>query len=404
MLDTYTFGNVRRISPEAPVPVVATTRKESKAGGAGNVVLNILALGGEVEVCGRVGTDRAGDALRQELQKKGASLRAVLQDSMYQTPEKNRIVAGHQQLLRIDSEEIVSLTEEKSVLASVSSILPSCDVVVFSDYGKGFLTPTLLQHILRLAKEHSILTLVDPKGLDFSKYQGAYMIKPNLQEALFAAKVGSGGSLDLAAKILLEETRAEGLLVTKSEEGMEWFSQGGSKTSFPVEKREVQDVTGAGDTVLAFCALAVGCGIDLMEILPLANLAAGLAVERIGCVQIGLADVASSILQRDRSSKIFREEGLQVLQLALQGKSYQLLRVEPSCTSPYEALQTLQSLFVKKSDCVLVHLCQEAASWASLFVGLEEVFAILLESPVVNEWIENLSPSSTQGIREEVLR
>ncbi len=293
LLDAYTMGRVRRISPEAPVPVVETLKQESRPGGAGNVALSLVALGAEVVACGRLGKDEEGDELKRHLLGAGAQVSGLHEEVGYPTPIKNRIIADGQQLLRIDREVVTTLTPslEERCIAELKSTIPQMGVVALSDYGKGFLTRSLISATLEIARTHKIPTIVDPKGIDFTKYRGATLIKPNVSEAYAAARFPHSASLDEVAEELFRITSAEMLLITRSEEGSSLFLQNGNRTDFPVRCQEVKDVTGAGDTVLAVICLGVALQWEMGFIADLANIAAGIAIEQLGCVQVTLAEL-----------------------------------------------------------------------------------------------------------------
>ncbi|MCH9626001.1 MAG: Bifunctional protein HldE [Chlamydiales bacterium] len=302
MLDVYTLGEVQRISPEAPVPVLRVTEERHRPGGAGNAILNLISLGMEVIAMGRIGQDRRGQDLLQDLAKEDVDTLGIVSDSTFQTPIKNRMMAAGQQIVRVDHEHPspLSKTLEKQMIDSLPKLLEDVDVVAISDYAKGFLTPTLLTHVIKAAKKRSIPVIVDPKGLDFSRYQGVTVIKPNLSEAIAAAGLGVEATLDEIAQQILQDVAIETLLITRSKEGMSLFSRGQKRNDFPAEVHEIVDVTGAGDTVLAVFAAALANQLELDEAVYLANIAAGIAIERIGCARISLSD-----LMKRAMSKVF---------------------------------------------------------------------------------------------------
>jgi D-beta-D-heptose 7-phosphate kinase/D-beta-D-heptose 1-phosphate adenosyltransferase len=327
ILDSYTIGKVRRISPEAPVPVVNVIKEELRPGGAGNVVLNLLSLGAHVVAVGRIGPDAWGTQLQQVLASEGVSTTGLFVQPGYPTPVKTRIIADGQQIVRVDRESVIPLSEqlEQQIIDALPKMLDGVKVVAISDYGKGFLSQTLLSAVLEQSRQRQIFTIVDPKGIDFTKYSGASLIKPNLGEAYAAANLTHDTSLDLVAAKLLQLAKAEMLLVTRSESGISIFCSKGSRNDFPVRIREVKDVTGAGDTVLAMLAYAVGNGLSISEAAQLSNLAAGVAIERFGCARVSLSDVARHLLQFDTSNKIFEGDHLFALQQVLQGRRVVLL-------------------------------------------------------------------------------
>lgn len=288
MLDVYTLGHVSRISPEAPVPVLQVSEEKAVAGGAGNAVLNLRSLGMDVRVLGRIGDDPAGRELKHYLQQEGVDTTHLMVDPSSPTPRKNRMMADHHQLLRVDHEKPLPLNPEAvdRIQANLSQLLEGVEVIAISDYGKGFLTPYFLQKLIESAK---VPVIVDPKGMDFSRYNGATLIKPNVSEAFAAAGLGMEASLDEVAAKLLNDIQMKALMVTRSAEGISLFQA--SREDFPTTVHEVRDVTGAGDTVLAVitAALANGCPLDHATIL--ANRAAALAIARVGCARISLRDL-----------------------------------------------------------------------------------------------------------------
>lgn len=292
MLDIYTLGEVERISPEAPVPILRVLDESKRPGGAGNAILNLISLGMDVVALGRVGNDGGGRALLESLSAEGVDISSVHTDPSFQTPLKNRMIAAGQQLVRIDHEKPTSLQVhlEKKIIASFPSLLKGIDTIAFSDYGKGFLTPNLLRALIDEASLQGIPVIVDPKGRDFVRYRGASVIKPNLSEAIAAAGLGAEATLDQVARHLLETVAIESLMITRSKEGISLFSEEG-RSDFPAQVHEIKDVTGAGDTVLAIVTAALANGIPLTVAAELANVAAGIAIEQIGCVRVSLADL-----------------------------------------------------------------------------------------------------------------
>lgn len=303
MLDSYTTGRVKRISPEAPVPILEVMGQESRPGGAGNVALNLAALGGSVEVVGRIGADAEGESLQTLLATKQVGVDGFFHEPDYKTPVKNRLIADSQQLLRVDFEKVTPLpaSVEAKILSFLQKKIPEMGVVAISDYGKGFLTPTLLTETIAIAQKASVPLIVDPKGMEFTKYRGAKIIKPNLGEAYAAAKLPLTASLDSVAEILLEMTKAELLLITRSEAGISLFEKRHAARHFPVRAKEVKDVTGAGDTVLAVIGAALANQIHIEEAIPLANAAASLSIERLGCVQVTPSEIFARLLEEGSS-------------------------------------------------------------------------------------------------------
>ena len=283
MLDRYWFGAVDRISPEAPVPVVRVTREEERLGGAANVALNVKTLGAQTTLLTVVGTDEPARRLRALLEAQGVTA-LIGSDAQLYTIVKLRVIGRAQQLLRVDFENQPDHEVLASLLADYDKALPEHDAVLFSDYGKGGLA-----HIAQMIGKARALgkpVLVDPKGSDYSRYAGASVITPNRAE--LAQVVGAWSSeaqLGERAERLRVELGLEGVLLTRSEEGMSLFDATGH-VQVPAEAREVFDVTGAGDTVIATLAAMLAAGLGLREALPIANRAGGIVVGKFGTASL----------------------------------------------------------------------------------------------------------------------
>lgn len=293
MVDIYTRGEAGRISPEAPVLILQVTDETQAPGGAGNAILNMISLGMTVKAIGRIGSDIEGKELIEMFQKEGVETSGIVTDTSFRTPVKRRLIADNQQLLRVDHEKTQALSYqlEEHIEAHILKSLDGVDVVAISDYGKGFLTPRLLTSTIKNARLRGIPIIVDPKGRDFSRYRGATLIKPNLQEAIVASGLDKSASLSQIAEKLLQETEIEMLMVTRSKEGISIFYREGHQLDFPAKIREVRDVTGAGDTVFAIIAQTLANDIDLNLGALFANVAAGIAIERFGCARVTLSEL-----------------------------------------------------------------------------------------------------------------
>ena len=302
MLDCYIWGQVERISPEAPVPVVRVTRESIRAGGAGNVVANLRALGGSVEACGVVGRDQAGRSLIQELSGIGAGVAGVVISQGIPTTSKTRIIAHSQQVVRLDREQGDGVDDRARARLHtfVQQRLDDYDVVVVSDYGKGVIDAELLTLLAIQRQRQPFIYLIDPKRRNFAHYRGASLVKPNTEEAGLAAgmEIRDETGLLQAGDRLLDLWQAEAILVSRGEEGMSLFKRQGKAQHFPTMAREVFDVTGAGDTVLAACALALGAGATLEEATILANHAAGIVVGKVGTATINPAELTAALQKR----------------------------------------------------------------------------------------------------------
>lgn len=292
MLDEYLWGKTERISPEAPVQVVDVTRDDLRLGGAGNVVSNLIDMGCAVEVAGAVGGDEDGLRLRRMLEKRGVGTSGLFDVPGRTTGRKTRILASNQQVLRFDRESRDSISPGlSSGLAEwVTREAPRFQVLFVSDYLKGVLTEDLVQAVVAAGRRHGIPVVVDPKGHDYGKYRGATVLTPNRKEAQAASGVSitDEKSLLQAGRSLRECLDLDALVLTRSEEGMSLFFRDGRTEHLPTEAREVFDVTGAGDTVVAVCALALAAGARYEEAAVLANHAAGLVGDEVGTVAVPL--------------------------------------------------------------------------------------------------------------------
>jgi rfaE bifunctional protein kinase chain/domain len=289
MLDRYWFGEVNRISPEAPVPVLKVTRVDERPGGAANVARNIAALGGKATLLSVVGDDEAGACLEKLLTQHGNLTALLHRDSSISTIIKLRAVARHQQLLRIDFETPPSHEVLHAALADFRTQLPLADVVILSDYGKGGLTH--IAEMIRLARDAGIPVLVDPKGDDYARYAGATLLTPNQSE--FVQVAGSWrdeAELNFKAQTLRNDLQLEALLVTRSEDGMSLF-RADDVAHEPTLTREVFDVSGAGDTVIATLAVMLASGANLLDAMRIANRAAGIVVGKLGTAVVSREEI-----------------------------------------------------------------------------------------------------------------
>ncbi len=403
MLDTYTTGKIKRISPEAPVSVLHVAREESRPGGAGNVVLNLISLGASVRAVGRIGRDSAGDKICSELKKEGVDISGLFIENGFKTPVKNRLIADAQQILRVDFETYTTIAEdlEQTVVNSLPTLLEDIQIIAVSDYGKGLLSRSLLMVLFEMAKARNIPVIVDPKGEDFSKYQGATVLKPNLTEAYAAAKMASEFPLDQVAAKILQACQVDMLLVTRSELGMSLFNRPGDRFDFPVRSKEVKDVTGAGDTVLAMISIAMANGLDIKHAAQLANIAAGMAIERLGCACIHLADMAKRLLEYDVENKIFDEEHLFALQQALKGKHFVVLGLESShgmSTVLFRSIRKLSNEEKEKKLIVYVRDNEPDEEFVSLLSSLAEVDFIVLKCESLRNLCEIMQPDAVYSI------
>lgn len=293
MLDRYWHGDTGRISPEAPVPVVNVKRNEERPGGAANVALNVVALGANSTLLGMTGNDEAADSLVKVLSKVGVRCDFVKFDN-YPTITKLRVMSRHQQLIRLDFEEGFHNVDASELITKFKSHLSGHQVAVLSDYNKGALAQ--VKALLTAAKEINIPVLVDPKGTDFSRYHGATLLTPNFSE--FEAVVGTCQSeQDIAEKglALIEKLALQALLITRSEHGMTLLEPGKKPLNLPAQAKEVFDVTGAGDTVIATLGTSLAAGQSLAQSCALANAAASIVVGKMGTSTVSAQELAKFI-------------------------------------------------------------------------------------------------------------
>lgn len=292
MLDRYWFGDVSRISPEAPVPVVKVEKSEERPGGAANVARNASSLGAQVTLLSVVGDDEAGVALGRLMERENVRSSLHL-DAAISTTVKLRVVGRQQQLLRIDFETTPSHEVLRAKLAEFEKLLAECDVVILSDYGKGGLAH--IAEMIRLARAAGKQVLVDPKGDDYSKYAGASAITPNRSELReVVGRWTSDADLAERAEKLRRDLDLEALLVTRSEEGMSLF-RSGDVFNEPARAREVYDVSGAGDTVIATLAAMLAVGSKWEDSVHVANLAGGIVVGKLGTAVVTREELAAAL-------------------------------------------------------------------------------------------------------------
>ncbi len=302
MLDAFIYGDVSRISPEAPIPVLRIERCQSMLGGAGNAVRNLSALGCAVRFFSVTGDDADAAKVRELLDSLPGSRACLEREHGRQTPVKTRYVAHGQQLLRADSETTTAVNSEtaKKLLGEFAGGLPECSVVLLSDYAKGVMNGAVAQQFIAIAREAGKPVIVDPKGRDFSRYKGATLIKPNLRELGEATGLPVSGDIaqEEAARALLRDTGAEYILVTRGAQGMMLTPVNGPAIRFPALAREVYDVSGAGDTVAAVLAAAIGSGASVVDAVDIANIAAGIVVGRSGTAVVERAGIVDEIRRR----------------------------------------------------------------------------------------------------------
>ena len=292
ILDWYWWGNASRLSPEAPVPVVRKQRTTLQPGGAGNTAANLAALGARVSLFGVTGRDSHADELKAALKASGVETSGLIADAGRPTTTKTRVIAAHQQVVRVDEEAThpISTDTADAVLKALREELNNAGAIVISDYAKGFLTPPFLDAVISEARRVGKRVFADPKGADATRYRGAFLIKPNRLEL----GVLTGMPTDTHAEVLAAGNRLAAsmpgthILVTEGSEGMTLFADGNPPEHLAPAPRQVFDVTGAGDTVLAVTAMAVTAGASWTDVMRLASEAAGIAIGQMGSVAVGL--------------------------------------------------------------------------------------------------------------------
>ena len=293
MIDHYLWGSCDRISPEAPVQVVNVKKESSVLGGAGNVINNLVTLGSVVDVISVIGNDSVANELKSLLEKIDVPTSNLVVENNRKTSKKSRLIASQQQVLRYDMESIDDINENshKQIIQTLEKNIDKYSSIILSDYGKGVLTTNLTKEIIKIANKNNIKVLVDPKGKDYSKYKGSYTLTPNKKEAMEATNIDikDESSLIEALKSLKTQCELEVSLITLSEQGIAIFDD--ELTIKPTVAREVYDVTGAGDTVIASIAFALGNDLDIKDAIYFANLAAGVVVGKIGSATTTLDEI-----------------------------------------------------------------------------------------------------------------
>lgn len=290
MLDRYWWGNVKRISPEAPVPVVDLQKSTFAPGGAANVAANIAGLDATSHLVGVIGLDNDADTLTDLLTTANVSSDTLVRVPERPTSVKTRVIAHSQQVVRVDQETTSEFSDEdhESIWKSIASVLPDSNVVIVSDYAKGLLSPSLLWRLIDTARSHEKMVLIDPKGKNYSRYSGASLITPNRREAADACNLNEDlpDLVSIAGNQLLNELDLAMVLITQGEDGMTLFQKNREPLHLSTAAKEIYDVTGAGDTVIACLGVGLGAGLDFVDAARFANLAAGLVVEQVGTTAI----------------------------------------------------------------------------------------------------------------------
>ena len=299
MIDEYLWGSVDRISPEAPVPVVSIEKESHALGGAGNVIHNLVAMGAGVSAIGTAGTGKAGRMIFEKLEDLGIETDGIISEPQRPTTRKTRVIASNQQVLRIDKEikkNINSNTLEKLVKI-IKNRISDVDLIILSDYDKGLVTKDLVQQTVNLSKKHNILTLADPKALNFSKYELVSTLTPNKKEASLAANMDIKSNQDVfaAGQILMDKIKLERLLITCGKDGMILFEKSKKPYIIKSQAQQVFDVSGAGDTVISLLGLSLATGATFKESAMVANSAAGIVVAKLGAATPSMEELQMAL-------------------------------------------------------------------------------------------------------------
>jgi len=304
MIDQYLWGSSERISPEAPVQVINIKNESASLGGAGNVISNLKALGSKVDIISVIGNCEVSKELKQLIKKTNISTRYLVTQNNRVTSKKSRIISSHQQVIRFDRESTdeISIKSQNIILETVKKNIENYEIILLSDYGKGVLTNNLTCSLIDIANRHNIKVLVDPKGKDFSKYKGAYLLTPNKKEASDATNIDIKNDLSLTSALvqLKSEYKLGVSLITLSEHGIAIFDD--KLSIHPTSSKEVYDVTGAGDTVLASLGFTLACKYDINTAVKFANLAAGVVVGKIGSASATLNEIIEYESSLNKSS------------------------------------------------------------------------------------------------------
>jgi D-beta-D-heptose 7-phosphate kinase/D-beta-D-heptose 1-phosphate adenosyltransferase len=299
MVDEYLWGNVERISPEAPVQVVSVTSEEYTLGGAGNVISNLVALGAKVSAAGVIGTGTNGQLVLKKLNALGVNTRGIIQDRQRATTRKTRIIANHQHVLRFDREVKTDISRQtmNKISRAAEEMMADADLILVSDYNKGLITKALMTKLIAAAQKYDKPLIVDPKGRDFKKYAGASLMTPNKKETARAAgiEIVDESSLAEAARRLIKKTGINKILVTCGKEGMAYFDHDTPPYRISTKAHQVFDVSGAGDTVLAVLGLGIAAGYSDTEAVALANTAAGIVVGKVGTATVSKTELAAAL-------------------------------------------------------------------------------------------------------------
>ncbi len=302
MVDAYIWGAVERISPEAPVPIISVRKRDFRLGGAANVALNVLSLGAKPVLCALAGQDVHGNRLLHLMEDKGMSKEGIVVSASRPTTVKARVIAAHQHVIRIDDESdaVATTQEENELLKRIEALLPECQAVIFEDYDKGVITPKLIEETVRLAKKLGIPSIVDPKKRNFLHYKNVTLFKPNLKELREGLKLeidaADSASVNRAVEQVKQKLGVDGVMLTLSERGV-CIDYQNQKVNVPAHKREIADVSGAGDTVVSIAALCVALELSAEKIAILSNLGGGLVCQYVGVVPINKEELLAEAVE-----------------------------------------------------------------------------------------------------------
>ena len=302
MIDAYIWGAVERISPEAPVPIISVKKRDFRLGGAANVALNVLSLGAKPVLCALAGQDVQGNRLLQLMGAKGMSTEGIVVSTTRPTTVKARVIAAHQHVIRIDDESDAMATsqEEQELLNRIQKLLPDCQAVIFEDYDKGAITKKIIEETVKLAKSLGVPTIVDPKKRNFLQYRNVTLFKPNLKELREGLKMeieaDNTASVNEAVEQVKGRLGVEGVILTLSERGV-YIDFQKQQLIVPAHKREIADVSGAGDTVVSIAALCVALGLGSEKIATLSNLGGGLVCQYVGVVPIDREELLAEAMK-----------------------------------------------------------------------------------------------------------
>ena len=306
MVDRYYWGVVRRVSPEAPVPVVEVESESVRLGGAANVAHNIRSLGGTPVVIGLIGDDHSGAMLRDLAREAGFDGSGIIADASRPTTIKTRVIAQGQHVVRIDNESKAPCAEplRKKLVEAVRKEIPSLDGIIIEDYNKGVVTKDVIEEVTAIARQHGTIVTVDPKFDNFLEYKHVTVFKPNRREAeeVLGGRLRTVADVERAGKKLLEMLQAENILLTRGEDGLSLFEAGGGVLHLPSMAENVQDVSGAGDTVISTLTMALASGAGIREACILANCASGVVVGAIGIVPIRPGELRTAVARYLTSS------------------------------------------------------------------------------------------------------